>query len=126
MPQRFAIYKCSLCGNIVEVMYDGGGTLMCCATEMDCMEENIVDAAKEKHIPVLTKTDNGYEVKVGEVEHPSEEKHYIEWIELILNDGQSLEKFINPGEHPIAQFTTNAEVVTVRTYCNLHGLWKAN
>ena len=126
MPQRFEIYKCSLCGNIIEVMYDGGGMLMCCGSEMDAMTENTVDAAKEKHIPVLTKTDKGYTVKVGEIEHPSEEKHYIEWIELILSDGKNLKKFINPGDAPAAQFETNSEIVSVRAYCNLHGLWKAN
>ena len=125
MPQRFDIYKCLICGNILEIIHNADGIPLCCAKEMKYMEENTVEASKEKHIPVLAKIDNGYEVKVGEIEHPSEEGHYIEWIELILSNGQNLKKFINPGEHPAAQFKTDSEAVAVRAYCNLHGLWKA-
>ena len=125
MPQKFEIYKCSLCGNIVEIIHSGSGTLTCCAKEMQRIKENTVEASQEKHIPVLSKIDDGYEVKVGEIEHPSEENHYIEWIELVLSDGQNLKKFINPKEQPAAQFKTNSEAVTVKAYCNLHGLWKA-
>ena len=89
------------------------------------MKENTIEAATEKHIPVLTKTANGYEVKVGEVEHPSEEDHYIEWIEIALNDNRVVKKFINPGEQPAVQCNPNAEIISVKAYCNLHGLWKA-
>jgi len=125
MTQKLEIYKCELCGNIIEITHGGNGTLTCCGKEMMNMKENTVEAAKEKHIPILTKNDNGYEVKVGEVEHPSEEAHYIEWIELILSDNRNLKKYINAGEQPIIQINPSAEIVKVRAYCNLHGLWKA-
>ena len=125
MIQKLEIYKCTLCGNIIEVMHGGGGTLTCCGQEMLNMKENTVDASKEKHVPVITKIDNGYEIKVGEIEHPSDENHYIEWIEVALSDNRNLKKFINSGESPIFQINPNSEIVLVRAYCNLHGLWKA-
>ena len=125
MSQKLEIYKCSICGHIVQIVHSGAGTLVCCGKEMQRIEENTVEASTEKHIPVLAKVADGYEVKVGEVEHPSEESHYIEWIELVLKDGQNLKKFINPGEKPAAQFKTGSEVSAVKAYCNLHGLWKA-
>ncbi len=124
MAAKLEIYKCNLCGNIVEVVHGGAGELVCCGQAMALMKENTVDAAKEKHVPVMEKTADGILVKVGSVAHPMEEKHYIEWIELIA-DGKAYRQFLNPGEKPEALFTVKANQVTVREYCNLHGLWKS-
>jgi superoxide reductase len=124
MAEKLQVYKCEVCGNIVEVLHGGAGELVCCGQPMKLMSENTVDAAKEKHVPVLEKTGDGFKVKVGSVAHPMEEKHYIEWVELIA-DGVAYRKFLAPGEAPEAHFCVDAEQVTVREYCNLHGLWKA-
>ena len=124
MAVKMGIYKCEVCGNIVEVLHDGDGELVCCNEPMKRFEENTVDAAKEKHVPVIEKTANGYKVKVGSVPHPMEEKHYIEWIELIA-DGKAYRQFLSPGDVPEAEFCIDATQVTAREYCNLHGLWKA-
>jgi len=125
MTNRLQIYKCEVCGNIVEVLHEGAGELVCCGQPMILREENTVDAAKEKHVPVVEKTADGTRVKVGSVAHPMEEKHYIEWIEIIA-DGKAYRQFLNPGDAPEATF--DIEVggdVTVREYCNIHGLWRA-
>jgi len=118
------VYKCEVCGNIVEVIHEGKGELVCCKEPMKLFVENTVDAAKEKHVPVVEKTEEGVKVKVGSVSHPMEEKHYIEWIEVIA-DGKAYRQFLKPGETPEAVFDIDAEQVTAREYCNLHGLWKA-
>jgi superoxide reductase len=124
MAERLEVYKCETCGNIVEVLHAGGGELVCCGNPMNLLKENTVDAAKEKHVPVIEKIDGGFKVKVGEVAHPMEEKHYIEWIEIIA-DGRSCFQFLSPGDAPEATFKTSADKITARAYCNLHGLWKA-
>ncbi len=124
MAQKAGIYKCGICGNIVEVLHAGGGELVCCGAPMNLIAENSVDAAKEKHVPVIEKTAAGYKVSVGSVAHPMEEKHFIEWIELIA-DGVSLRKFLKPGDAPVAEFAVKASSVSAREYCNLHGLWKS-
>jgi superoxide reductase len=124
MAERYQVYKCELCGNIVEVLHGGDGELVCCGQPMQLLTENTVDAAKEKHVPVIEKIDGGYKVKVGEVAHPMEEKHYIEWIELIA-DGATYRKYLQPGEVPEALFMVTATSVAAREFCNLHGLWKA-
>jgi superoxide reductase len=124
MAERLEVYKCELCGNIVEVLHGGKGELVCCGQPMKLMKENTVDAAKEKHVPVIEKIPGGYKVKVGAVAHPMEEKHYIEWIELIA-DGEAYRHFLKPGMTPEATFKIDAAKVTAREYCNLHGLWKA-
>ncbi len=118
------VYKCEACGNIIEVMHEGAGDLVCCGQSMVLMVENTVDAAKEKHVPVIEKTPEGYKVKVGEVPHPMEEKHFIEWVELITSDGRLYRRFLCPGEAPEATFNVEADQVTAREYCNLHGHWK--
>ncbi len=123
MAEQLEIYKCELCGNIVEVLHAGGGELVCCGQPMKLMTENTVDAAKEKHVPVIEKTADGYLVKVGAVPHPMEAKHWIEWIELVA-DGKAYRQFLKPGETPEATFCVKAEKVYAREYCNLHGLWK--
>ena len=118
------VYKCDTCGNIVIVVHAGGGDLVCCGAPMKLMVENTVDAAKEKHVPVIEKVPGGYKVKVGAVAHPMEEKHWIEWIELMA-DGVVMTKLLKPGDAPEAVFITEAKSVSVREYCNLHGLWSA-
>jgi superoxide reductase len=126
MTQRLQVYKCEICGNVVEILHEGKGELVCCGKPMKLMQENTVDAAKEKHVPVIEKTDReGIIVKVGAVPHPMEEKHYIEWIEVIA-DGKAYRKFLKPGQKPEALFEiSTAEGITVREYCNIHGLWMA-
>ena len=124
MTEKLQIYKCEVCGNIVEMLHAGAGQMVCCGEPMKLYSENTVDAAKEKHIPVIEKTATGIKVKVGSVAHPMEEKHYIEWIEIIA-DGKAYRAFLKPGEAPEATFEIKAEKVTAREYCNLHGLWKA-
>ncbi len=124
MAEKLQVYKCEACGNIVEVLHGGGGELVCCGEPMKLMVENTVDAAKEKHVPVIEKVDGGVKVKVGSVAHPMEESHYIEWVEIIA-DGEAYRQFLNPGEAPEATFCIKAEQITAREYCNLHGLWKA-
>ena len=124
MTLQRQIYKCNICGNIVEVLDAGAGQLVCCGQPMQLMSENTVDASKEKHVPVIEKTKNGFKVKVGSVPHPMEEKHYIEWIEIIA-DGKSYRKFLKPGDKPEAEFCIDAKKIEAREYCNLHGLWKS-
>jgi superoxide reductase len=123
MTQRFQIYKCEVCGDIVEVLHQGSGTLMSCGKPMTLQTENIVDASKEKHVPVIEKTAAGIKVKIGSVPHPMEAKHYIEWIELIA-DGKAYRQFLNPGDAPEATFNIVAQQLIAREYCNIHGLWK--
>ncbi|MEF3169465.1 MAG: desulfoferrodoxin [Deltaproteobacteria bacterium] len=123
MTKRLQVYKCEVCGNMVEMVHDGVGQLVCCGQPMKLMEENTVDAAKEKHVPVVEKTAAGLLVKVGSVAHPMEEKHYIEWIEVIA-DGKAYRQFLKPGDKPEALFCIEAATITAREYCNLHGLWK--
>lgn len=124
MTERLELYKCDICGNIVDVMHAGPGELVCCGQPMKCLQENTVDAAVEKHVPVIEKVDGGFKVSVGSVAHPMEEKHFIEWIEIVA-DGKSYRQFLNPGQAPEAVFLVDAASVTAREYCNLHGHWKA-
>lgn len=123
MAERLEVYKCEVCGNIVEVLHGGDGELVCCGQPMSRLVENTVDAAKEKHVPVVERIEGGVKVKVGDVAHPMEEKHYIEWVEIIA-DGKAYRQFLNPGEAPEATFNVEAGQITAREYCNLHGLWK--
>ncbi len=123
MAEKLQIYKCEKCGNIVEVLHGGKGELVCCGEPMKHLVENTVDAAKEKHVPVIEEAAYGFKVKVGEVAHPMEEQHSIEWIEVIA-DGKAYRQFLNPGEAPEAIFNIDVAQVTAREYCNLHGLWK--
>ena len=122
--KKLQVYKCEVCGNIVEVVHTGAGTLVCCGQDMKLLKEGETDAATEKHVPVVEKVDDGFKVKVGSVAHPMEEKHHIEWIEVIA-DGKAYRQFLKPGETPEATFCIEAENITAREYCNVHGLWKA-
>ena len=124
MAKTMEIYKCEICGNIVEVLHGGGGELVCCGQPMKLFAENTVDAAKEKHVPVIEKISGGVMVKIGSVAHPMEEKHYIEWIEIIA-DGKVYRQFLKPGQKPEATFQVKADNIQAREYCNLHGLWSA-
>jgi superoxide reductase len=124
MVERLQVYKCSVCGNIVEVFHVGGGELVCCGKPMNFLAENAVDASKEKHVPVCEKTKNGFKVKVGAVPHPMEEKHFIEWIEVVAGD-KVYREHLKPGGKPEAFFPIDAAAVVAREYCNLHGQWKA-
>ena len=123
MAERLEVYKCEACGNIVEVLHGGAGELVCCGQPMVLLAENTVDAAKEKHVPVVEKVAGGFKVKVGDVPHPMEEKHYIEWVEIIA-DGRAYRQFLDPGQAPEATFNIEADQVIAREYCNLHGHWK--
>jgi len=123
MTKKLQVYKCQVCENITEVIHNGVGQLVCCGKPMVLCEENTVDASKEKHVPVVEKIAGGFKVKIGSVPHPMEEKHYIEWIEIVA-DGKAYRQFLKPGEAPEAVFTINASEITAREYCNLHGLWK--
>ncbi|MDL2314144.1 desulfoferrodoxin [Desulfovibrio sp. OttesenSCG-928-C14] len=124
MTEFLGIYKCTVCSNIVGVVHNGDGELVCCGKPMKFMKEGTTDGAAEKHVPVIEKTANGYKVKVGSVAHPMEEAHWIEWIELVA-DGKSYRQFLKPGQAPEAEFCIKADKVTAREYCNLHGHWKA-
>lgn len=124
MVQLNQVYKCNLCGNIVEVVHAGGGQLVCCGQNMQLLEENTTEAATEKHIPVIEQNGSTVVVKVGSVLHPMEEKHYIEFIELIA-DGKVYRKNLTPSDAPQAEFEITANELTARAYCNLHGFWKS-
>ena len=123
MAEQFEVYKCLSCGSLVEVMHAGSAGPECCGP-MKLMKEGTSDGAREKHVPVIVKTPVGYKVTVGAVSHPMEEAHWIQWIEL-LADGISYHKFLKPGDAPEAEFRVQADSVTAREYCNLHGHWKA-
>ncbi|MCL4382600.1 MAG: desulfoferrodoxin [Patescibacteria group bacterium] len=124
MITKNQIYRCNVCGNIVTVLYAGGGQLVCCGQPMELLQEKTQDEGAEKHVPVVEKTANGIKVKIGSVPHPMEENHYILWIEVIA-DGETLRHFLKPGDGPEAEFYLKAEKITVRDYCNIHGLWQA-
>ncbi len=124
MAEKLGIYKCNVCGNVAEVVHAGGGEMSCCGAVMEQLKENTVDAAKEKHVPVVEKISGGFKVSVGTVAHPMSEEHSIEWIEVI--DGNSCyRQFLDPGDNPEASFQVSAESVVARAYCNLHGVWKS-
>ncbi len=125
MAKLLEVYKCQLCGNIVEVLHEGDGELMCCGEAMKLDKENTTDAATEKHIPVIERTAEGVKVTVGSVAHPMTEGHYIEWIELI-DDDTIQRRALKPGDGPAAIFGgVKSDSVSARAYCNLHGLWKS-
>ena len=124
MAHMKEVYKCNKCGLIVEVLTSGAGAPVCCGDNMELLEEKTADKTTEKHVPVIEKIGGGYKVYVGTTLHPMEENHHIEWIELTA-DGVSYKKFLKAGNKPEAIFMTEAETVSAREYCNLHGLWKS-
>jgi len=134
MTNMNQIYKCSICGNVTEVLHTGVGELVCCGKPMKLLTANTEDAAQEKHVPVVEELPanvcqgkDGVIIQVGEVEHPMTEEHFIEWIEITTEDGVKRgKKFLKPGDAPKVEFYTRMKVVEVRAYCNLHGLWKTS
>lgn len=125
MAKLREIYKCEICGNIVEIVHTGGGSLVCCNEEMKLLEEKTDDSANEKHVPYIQKTMSGILVKIGQnQDHPMTEEHYIEWIQVIA-DGVAYRKFLKPGDKPEAEFEIKADKIDAREYCNVHGLWKS-
>jgi len=124
MAERLEVYKCERCGNIVEVLQGGPGQLVCCGEPMERLSEQTADSSTEKHVPVIEETDHGYRVKVGSVPHPMEEKHWIQWIQLICG-GRAYREFLQPGDRPEAVFQTDhCDDVSAREHCNVHGLWR--
>ena len=123
MTERTQVYRCPICGNIVEVLEAGAGTLVCCGKPMVQLTANTTDAATEKHVPVIEAIDGGYKVTVGSVTHPMQNEHYIQWIELIT-ESTVLRKYLKLSEVPEAVFQTKERALCAREYCNLHGLWK--
>ena len=123
MAKQLEVYKCELCGNIVEVLHGGDGDLVCCGEKMKLLDEQTADKSTEKHVPVIEKTDSGYKVTVGTTLHPMTDEHYIEWIELVA-DGRAYRRFLKPGDEPSAEFCVKASSVYAREYCNVHSLWK--
>jgi len=125
MTKRFEIYKCEICGNIVEVLHAGAGALVCCGQEMTLMEEKTADQTTEKHVPVIEEVADGTVVKVGSVPHPMVDAHYIEWIQMISPDGVHAPRhFLKPGQPPETKFRMKLPGAKAREYCNVHGLWK--
>ena len=125
MTEQKQVYKCSICGNIVEVLHSGKGELVCCNKPMLLLKENTVDASLEKHVPVIEKTDGQVTIKVGTQPHPMEEKHFIEWVEL-FSDGNVYRQFLKPGEKTEVEFDSRSQNVMARAYCNIHGLWSSS
>ncbi len=125
VKEKNEVFKCNICGNIVEVLHVGGVELFCCGQPMEKFsEQSDGEEGSEKHIPMMQKSEAGIKVKVGATAHPMEERHYIEWIEII-SDGKVCKKFLNPGEAPEADFAISSENIVARAYCNVHGLWKS-
>lgn len=125
--EALQIYKCETCGNIVMVLHSGVGQLVCCGNPMKLMEENTVDAVVEKHVPVIERNGKDVLVKVGSAPHPMTSTHWIEWIELQVDDSYVLIKRLSFNDKPEALFSlpTEPKSLVAREYCNLHGLWKS-
>ncbi len=123
MTELNQVYKCNICGNIVEMVHIGEGELICCGRVMELRQEKNEEEGMEKHVPTVEMTDDGIIVRVGSVDHPMEAEHYIEWIEVVT-EHRTYRKTLEPGQEPMAEFCLEAKNLTVRAYCNLHGLWK--
>ncbi len=122
--KKLQVYKCEHCGNIVEVLTGGNGTLVCCGEPMILLEEQSADASTEKHVPVIEPISEGIKVKVGSVPHPMEDNHYIDWIQVIAGD-KAYRKFLSPGESAEAEFSVSeSEITLAREHCTVHNLWK--
>lgn len=119
------IYKCPICGNIIEIVHAGGGQIVCCNQPMELQKEKTdhEEFSTEKHVPQIEKTENGFKIKIGSIAHPMEENHYIEFVEIFTSDGKVGRKFLKPGELPEVEFNTKSQILKIREYCNIHGLW---
>ena len=124
MTARLQVYKCEKCGNIVEVLHEGPGELVCCGEPMKALDEQTADATTEKHVPVVEAGDGGVTVKVGSVPHPMEDKHYIEWVQIMSGDNV-YRIFLKPGGAPEGTFEVLKGAISAREYCNVHGLWRS-
>jgi superoxide reductase len=124
MAEKLQVYKCADCGNMAEILTAGAGSLVCCGKPMQSLAAKTADQGKEKHVPVIEKFNGGIKVKIGSVPHPMEEKHYIEWIEIVT-DGKVYRQFLRPGQAPEAVFNVGTDNVKAREHCNLHGMWEA-
>jgi superoxide reductase len=123
MIEKKQVYKCSVCGNIVESLWDGEPEIVCCGKPMSKLIANTVDAAKEKHVPVIVRNGNKVTVKVGSVPHPMEPKHYILFVEVLAGSKVYRHDF-KPGDKVAeATFLIEETDLVAREYCNLHGLW---
>ncbi len=120
------IFKCHICGNMVELIENGGGELVCCGEPMEDLVAKETDLGLEKHVPVATYHDNLLTVKVGSVEHPMSSDHYISTI-IIKYEGQTARYDLKPSDSPSAQFLipATAKQIEIYEYCNIHGLWKS-
>lgn len=126
MTEKMQVYKCAVCGNIVEVLHPGAGELVCCGEAMELLNEKKEDKGSEFHVPVVEITDDKMFVKVGKAPHPSEEKHYIELIEVISNDNKYIKrKYLHPEEKPELELKPKYKEFSMRAYCNVHGLWSS-
>jgi superoxide reductase len=125
MTEIDQIYRCSVCGNIIEILHSGEGQLVCCSKSMELLNAKNKDVGLEKHVPIIEKTESGVIVKIGSISHPMEESHYIEFIEIIA-DGKIYRKFLKPGEEPMVNFNIKINKIEARGYCNIHGLWKSS
>lgn len=123
MTQINQIYRCNICGNMVEMVHSGAGQLVCCGQPMELLEGKTKDEGLEKHSPVLERAGNVLKIKIGSIAHPMENSHFIEWIEVISGN-KTFKKFLQPKDSPEAQFENIGQKVFVRSYCNIHGLWK--
>lgn len=117
------IYKCEICGNMVAMVHWGGAQIVCCGEDMTLMEEKTAEMATEKHVPVIKIDGDKVTVTVGSTPHPMVEKHLIEWIEILTEDGKSYRQFLQAGQDPIATFKVDSKIVKAREYCSIHGLW---
>jgi len=126
VEKKKQIFRCPICGNIVEVVNVGGGTLVCCGQPMELLKEKSSDEGMEKHVPVVSIDGDKVLVKIGSVPHPMTEEHFIQWVECIVN-GDSYFKKLHPNDVPEVEFEIEGDLsnITVRLYCNIHGLWKA-
>jgi superoxide reductase len=118
------IFKCAECGDLLEVIVAGTGKAMCCGEDMGLLQAKTEDAGQEKHVPVIEKISSGVKVKVGSIPHPMEEKHWIQFIEIVA-DGKVYRKQLKPGDKPEAEFQITAQKIIAREFCNIHGLWKS-
>ncbi|MBL7131277.1 MAG: desulfoferrodoxin [Candidatus Omnitrophica bacterium] len=124
MTQLRELYRCEICGNIVEITHEGAPALVCCNQPMVKLEAKTEDAGQEKHVPVVEESDNGIKVKVGSIEHPMEEKHYIKFIEVLTKE-KVMHVELKPGQAPEAKCCVpKSDVVEVREFCTIHGLWR--
>lgn len=127
MAKKLELYKCNICGNLIEVVLPGDGELVCCGQPMNLLEANTTDATKEKHVPFFVKKDDELEIRIGSAPHPMEQEHYIQFIEVVSKDERYVKrKYLYPSEEPM--FTLrgyDVDSLTAKEHCNLHGLWEA-